>query len=895
MHRVTETQLFKLLQKKEKTDGFEASEVSSVVNKIVSESYPILQQVSRNFPLYTLHDPEHGFRVAENIFRLIPKRTLSNLNSIELSILLYSAYLHDIGMASSQEEFYKWIESDKYQTFMNSNEQWYNELHRIERIQRHKEYEEEYKEKNREKPAKEKKKTKPSQPPLEYRRIQDIAYTEYLRINHAERGAGYVNKQFGSKGKSNSKIQIGEVNYAEYVALVCKSHWENANALRNEDYRRDLHIGQLAINLQYCCLLLRLADLIDLDPERTPKVLQDFIFDDIHTVNLNSTTKHSVKLSADEWAKHRAVLGYKITPDEIRIEAKCSHPAIQKGLNDWCNYIDAERRSCRLILQDNRKDITDTYHLELVNEVRTDFIKSDGTYIFTDFRFQLDYDRIVNLLMGTELWGDEMVVFRELLQNSIDACYHRKALSDRLKIPYTPEIIFSSTYDEKNNQLSISCSDNGIGMTKHIVETYLMHIGRSYYTSHEFRNRDLGLYPISQFGLGIMSCFMVTNKIRIDSQYAGDNLVKHEPLSVEIDSKGKYVILRSLKKDIDGTTVSLIFKDIYGGYNEKFFHEEMFMKGKHRRHPHHHLFYSWEQIIQHYAIHVNIPIKFQYNDDREERVIKANDFSVPEIIWHQTPCLECYHKEFVFTYDYDETGGLAGIFRFLFPCDANGNLSFVTLIDSKFKIFIDSDGDLGASSPFYTEHTIKVKLDIEIAREKKVKDKKERELETDEDEDWGAAEIRGVYRDRFKQKPPMGSGYDDEIFELIKNSFTWTQDGLKVDLLDSHSKKVDEVKDRTNIFKFVPVPGLNAAEIDIRGDWRTNLNVQRTDFVRDKALDSFKESYFDLTTKMLLQIVDAKDSFSDKESKAKFIDILLKLSDWNLQTHIKRVFKIETK
>ena len=139
MHRITETQLFKLLNKREKADGFEASEISSLVNKIVANTYPILQQVARSFPLYTLHDPEHGFRVAENIFRLIPKRTLSNLNSIELSILLYSSYLHDIGMASSQEEFYKWIESDKYQTFMNSNERWYNELHRIERIQRHKE------------------------------------------------------------------------------------------------------------------------------------------------------------------------------------------------------------------------------------------------------------------------------------------------------------------------------------------------------------------------------------------------------------------------------------------------------------------------------------------------------------------------------------------------------------------------------------------------------------------------------------------------------------------------------------------------------------------------------------------------------------------------------------
>lgn len=894
MHRVTESELFKTLRKREKSDGFEASEISSTVNKVIAESYPILQQVTRSFPLYTLHDPEHGFRVAENIFQLIPKKTLSNLNSIEISILIYSAYLHDIGMASSQEEFYKWSESESYKTFMNSNDQWYNELRHMEMIQRHQEYEESH----REKPSKRKKKVTVNRQPVEYRRIQDIAYTEYLRITHAERGANYVIEQFSSSGKSNNKIQVGEVNYSEYVALVCKSHWENANELRHEDYRRDLHIGKLPVNLQYCCLLLRLADLIDLDPDRTPKVLQDFIFNDIHiSFNSSSAIKRTEKLSADEWAKHRSVLGYKISPEEIRIEAKCSHPAIQKGLIDWCIYIDSERRSCRFILQDNTKEITEKYHLDLVNDVRTDLIKSDGKYIYTDFRFQLDYDRIVSLLMGTELWGDEMVVFRELLQNSIDACHHKKALSNKFKIPYDPQITFSEHYDENTNELIISCSDNGIGMTKHIVETYLMHIGRSYYTSNEFRNKNLGLFPISQFGLGIMSCFMVTNKIRIDTQYAGDNLLKEEPLSVEIDSKGKYVVLRSLKKDVGGTTVSLIFegsnlKDEMFFEEKNFFHEKHFRKGSH--HSHHHLFYSWEQIIQHYALHINIPIMFQFNDDREDKIIDGKPFSVPEINWANIPCLAKYHKEFLFSFDNDETNGLAGIFRFLIPFDENGNLSFLTLIDSKFKLFVDSDGDLGATTPFYKDNSLKLKLDIEKEREKLEVQKKEEQLEKEEDDDWDTAEIRGVYRDRFKQKPPIGSGYED-ILEKIEHNFSWTQDGLKIDLLDTHYKEKEEAQKRTNIFGFVPVPGLNAAEIDIRRDWRTHLTVQRTDFVRDKSFDSFTDRYYDLAAKMWKQILDNEENFSDKDKKNKFIDTLLQISDWKLENHLRRILKIEKK
>ena len=64
-HRTTETELFKLLKKQEVRDGFEAAEVSSRVSAVAAEVWPLLQQVCRSFPLYTLHDPEHSFRVAE--------------------------------------------------------------------------------------------------------------------------------------------------------------------------------------------------------------------------------------------------------------------------------------------------------------------------------------------------------------------------------------------------------------------------------------------------------------------------------------------------------------------------------------------------------------------------------------------------------------------------------------------------------------------------------------------------------------------------------------------------------------------------------------------------------------------------------------------------------------
>lgn len=853
MHKLTETQLFKQLQKREKADGFEASEIASVVNKLITDSYPILQQVSRAFPLYTLHDPEHGFRVAENIFQLVPKKTLKHLNGIELSILLYSAYFHDIGMAASNEEFYNWLGTEDYKTFIGANDKWDNEIRRLEwRYENHGSVEEKQKSKRRKTSKK-----SGNADSIELRRMQDIVYTEFLRLNHAERAKEYVIRHFGQGGSSSFKIQIGQVNYAEHVALICKSHWDNTAVLKGDDFRRDLRIGQYPVNLQYCAVLLRLADLIDLDPDRTPKVLMDFIFSDLHkNEKTNEVVKKAEKLSAEEWAKHRSVLGYKITSDEIRVEAKCSHPAIQRGLIDWCNYIDYERRACRLLIQDNVKEVTENYHLDLINDIRTDFIKSDGSYIYTDFKFNLDYDRIVNLLMGTELWGDEMVVVRELLQNAIDACNHRAAISRKANIPYTPEITFSSTYDD-NGQYVLTCSDNGTGMNQHIINNYLMCVGRSYYTSNEFKNKNLGLYPISQFGLGIMSCFMLTNKVNIETQYLDENFSKDKPLSVEIDSSGKYVVLRSLKHDLEGTKVSLIFDR---------FHEHECMK---RIKGH---FFDWDYSLHHYVAHVDIPIKIVHphrQHDSLSSTIEKRAFFIPEIEWEEYPALEQYHREFIFEYDYENTNGLSGLFRFLFPIDSHGNLTFTAIVDSKFKACIDKDGDLNFTTANYDDKSFWADIKLENF-------------------DWDDDELRGVYRERYDRKPSSGYG---GLLEAIKSNYLWSQDGLRIDLLDSHGQDDSDTDNKTNIFRFIPIPALNAAEFDLRGEWRTSLNVQRTDFVRNETFENFIDRYYNLAAEMLMYIVSSKDSFKDIEQKSKFIDTLVELADLKLQKHLKKAFK----
>lgn len=861
-HRITETELFKLLKKQEVRDGFEAAEVSSRVSAVAGEVWPLLQQVSRSFPLYTLHDPEHSFRVAENMAQMIPKRTLALLNSLELSILLYAAYLHDSGMASSQEELYAWLKSNDYDAFIAAHDNWASAIRLHER--------------QREKPDGDDPNAKPVDD-LVLRQIQDVAYTDYLREKHPERGAQLVLDQFGSTGTSDNKIQIQEVNYAEYVALVCKSHGDSATLLKGEEFRRDARVGKFPVNFQYCAIILRLADLADLDPERTPKVLLDFIMLDLRIADFDDGVVPQARAkSAEEWAKHRAVLGYKITPDEIRIEAKCSHPAIQRGLNEWSDYMDSERRDCRLIVQDNRAEITDRYALDLSTDVRKDFIRSDGSYIYADFQFQLDYDRIVGLLMGTELWGDPAVVFRELLQNALDACHHRKALSERLGMPYTPIIRIDTKHDwdGATDVAILTCEDNGTGMDQHIVEHFLMRIGRSYYQSPEFRQQNLDFNPIGQFGLGVMSYFMLADSLRIDTQRFEGNGDKKECLSVEVNSAGRYVVIRPNKQAREGTMVTLSMdmrSRRHRWRDEKYgdFHHPMMM------------FDMASEVLRTLAVHVDVPIEVN-RGERGIRIIESIPFSVPEIDANTIPCMqEDRFQEFVFVYDYKQTNGLAGIFRFLIPKTSGGRLCLLSSVDSLFKLFIDQEGDLCLTARSYKDD--KVKTDMEFLDE------------------WDTNELRGAYRHKYGQKA-LGNSYDSGPFEVVKSYFRWSQNGLRIGELEfdgpmmNHKRRKgnDDVEDKegdgfADLFKHIPVPGLNAADIDLRGLWQVPLNVQRTDFQRGPQFRAFVDRYYALAAEMWRDILKQSGILDDPGPHKEFVDAILARAHWQLETKLKKV------
>jgi molecular chaperone HtpG len=131
--------------------------------------------------------------------------------------------------------------------------------------------------------------------------------------------------------------------------------------------------------------------------------------------------------------------------------------------------------------------------------------------------FQVNLTGILKIL-SDNLYSQKEVFVRELLQNSVDAIQARKKQED-----FEPYIRVDYYQNEEGKGLVLS--DNGIGLTRDEVEEFLSKIGSSSKSTDILSNQSGDF--IGQFGIGLLSCFMVSDEIVVKTQVQGaENLVK---------------------------------------------------------------------------------------------------------------------------------------------------------------------------------------------------------------------------------------------------------------------------------------------------------------------------------------------------------------------------------
>lgn len=156
----------------------------------------------------------------------------------------------------------------------------------------------------------------------------------------------------------------------------------------------------------------------------------------------------------------------------------------------------------------------------------------------TTENFQVDLHGIVDLL-SNHLYSSPRVYLRELLQNAVDAITARQT-----RDPAAPARI-----DVQVGPSRLSISDSGIGLHPDEVRELLATIGRS------SKRDDIGFARdefLGQFGIGLLSAFMVSAEIEVLTRPADGGTTLWTGTA-----DGRYTVVPAAERSEVGTTVTL--------------------------------------------------------------------------------------------------------------------------------------------------------------------------------------------------------------------------------------------------------------------------------------------------------------------------------------------------
>jgi molecular chaperone HtpG len=159
--------------------------------------------------------------------------------------------------------------------------------------------------------------------------------------------------------------------------------------------------------------------------------------------------------------------------------------------------------------------------------------------------FQVDLRGVVDLL-SRHLYTSPRVYLRELLQNAIDAITARQLVD-----PGSPATVAIEP-SEMTGDGTLRVHDSGIGLTEPEVHDLLATIG------HSSKRDDLGFARhefLGQFGIGLLSCFLVADEVRVLTRSArGGPSVEWTGFA-----DGRYAVtLAEIPRAEPGTTVTLV-------------------------------------------------------------------------------------------------------------------------------------------------------------------------------------------------------------------------------------------------------------------------------------------------------------------------------------------------
>lgn len=535
----TETALWAQL---ERDKSAEADAVRTTLKVCMTSIQSILNAASTSPTDFTLHDAAHAGRVAQCMAWLMPPETFDALSSYELALLLLSAYLHDIGMTPKQSKMDAVLEflltgsaASLPETERVSLQRWLDDSANDVPVP-----------------------LSPSKPTPNVLRQARLLAAHYCRHRHVPWASELVQELLQPHPLGSYR------NWVTDLQLLCESHHLGFARLKSDSFSPKLVSPNKIVHLRYLAVLLRVADILDFDPKRTPEVIFQhrnvspgslIYWHKDHYVARTLDGDHLTLFAEPPDAQiHRAV---EIMAQDIEAELRLAHQLDAETHYERAPFLSNERLPHRWAIQP---------YLHVTIRPRHD------TYEYINGAFRPDTQKLLQLVSGSDLYSNDLLAIRELLQNAFDAvreqiAYERREQQDPASDEWA-KILGNQhrvelSFERVDNDWVLVCSDDGAGMTKALISDHLLVSGTSRRRDireleRSCRERGFELERTGQYGIGVLSYFMIAEKVEIHTRRSDrPSDADGTGWRFETAGIGAFGELRPVPRDRHGTTVRL--------------------------------------------------------------------------------------------------------------------------------------------------------------------------------------------------------------------------------------------------------------------------------------------------------------------------------------------------
>lgn len=510
-----------------------------------------LKTVVASYPHFSMHDISHSEAVITKIEMLLGDR-VEKLSPTDTWLILHAAYAHDLGMVLKWEDIEKIWKEPKFERFLKSS---------IDSLDT-----------DLSKAAKNIDAVLNCSgsvcfDPLKISRSVTLINAAYFRKYHSEISRKYIDLWEKGLGVDFSHSGLIQSRLIKLLGLICELHTSDADKVLEMDYQTD-GFGSDYAHPRFVAMLLRLGDLLDADNGRFSKT---------NTMAIGVLPDSSVAHKD----KHESTTHLLVTPKEIEFRSDCPNQSAYLETRNFINWLESEidflKKNWDLVAPKDLGGYVPRFDKKevLINGVPD----IEGV---AGLKFKISQEKAFQIVEGSNIYGDPLVCFREILQNAMDASKLQmwkdltagnyaawlpaRAVSENTQPFDIDKAIFDNyaihvkltTLEDGRTQVDIT--DRGTGISAAQFKQ-MCNVGTS--TSVNGDNEMFistmpnWLKPTAGFGIGLQSIFLLVDNFEMITSTGTEAFTA----TVHSYRAGGYLQLKR-KKDIParGTTVRIVFE-----------------------------------------------------------------------------------------------------------------------------------------------------------------------------------------------------------------------------------------------------------------------------------------------------------------------------------------------